>query len=143
MDRFQAFFETVHHLDGIVVRIDYVLVCLCAPEIGEDGWQSMEWENLPKTWPDHFDKAIRVLNWRILPALKFRPKEILLGLVVNTSSTPIEASSSLIAPADIDIHMAYAAQQRLDGYSEAVKHALKRKAAFDRKVLKKRRGHYV
>jgi len=112
----------------------YVLVCLCAPEIGEDGWQSMEWENLPKTWPDHFDEAIRVLNWQILLALKFCPKEILLGLVVNTSSTPIEASSSLIAPVDIDIHMAYTAQQRVDGYSKAVRHVLNRKAA---KVLKK------
>ena len=41
----------------------YVLARLCAPEIGEDGWQSMEWENLPKTWPDPFDEAIRILNW--------------------------------------------------------------------------------
>src|SRR5271168_3456470 len=115
----------------------YVLACLCAPEVGEDGWQTMDWKDLPRTWPDHFDDAIRILNWRILPALKFRPKEILLGLVVNTKSTPIEASSSLLAPADINTHMAYAVQQRLDGYSEAVKHAVSRKAAFDRKVMKK------
>jgi len=39
--------------------------------------------------------------------------------------------------ADIDTHMAYTAQQHVDGYSEAVRHALNRKAAFDRKVLKK------
>src|ERR1700678_1349937 len=115
----------------------HVLVRLCVPEIGEDGWQSMEWENLHKTWPDHFDEAIRVLNWRILLVHKFCPKKILLGLLVNTKSTPIEASSSLLAPADINTHMAYAVQQRLDGYSEAVRHAVSRKAAFDRKVMKK------
>jgi hypothetical protein len=62
----------------------YVLARLCAPEVGEDGWQATDWANLPKTWPDHFDEAIQILNWRILPALKFSPKELLLSLVVNT-----------------------------------------------------------
>jgi len=36
---------------------------------------------------NHFNKVIRILNWHILPALKFCLKEILLGLVVNTSIT--------------------------------------------------------
>jgi hypothetical protein len=42
------------------------------------------WDKLPRTWPDHFDEAIHILNRRILPAVKFSPKELLLGLVVNT-----------------------------------------------------------
>jgi hypothetical protein len=113
---------------------------LCAPDVGEDGWQAITWDKLPATWPDHFDKAIRILNWRILPALKFCPKEILLGLVVNTSKTPIEVSSSFLPPSDIDTHMTYTAQQRLDGYAEAVHHAVRRKAAFDRRVTKSRAG---
>ena len=29
----------------------YILAHLCTPEVGEDGWQSMNWTNLPKTWP--------------------------------------------------------------------------------------------
>ena len=41
----------------------YVLARLCAPEVGEDGWQSMNWNDLPRAWPDHFDKAIQILNW--------------------------------------------------------------------------------
>lgn len=98
----------------------YVLSRLCAPEVGEDGWQAMNWTNLPKKWPDHFNKAIQILNWRILPALKFSPKELLLSLIINTTSTPLEASSSLPAPKDFKTHIAYAAQQRLDGYSEAM-----------------------
>ena len=118
----------------------YVLARLCAPEVGEDRWQTMNWVNLPKTWPDHFDEAIQVLNWRILPALKFSPKELLLSLIVNTTKTPLEVSSSMPVNRDFDTHMAYAAQQRLDGYSEAVRHAMDRKTRFDRRVLGSREG---
>ena len=89
----------------------YVLARLCAPEVGEDGWQSMSWEDLPKTWPDHFDRAILILNWRILPALKFAPKELMLGMVVNTANTPLEVSASILTPENVDRHMTYAAQQ--------------------------------
>lgn len=58
----------------------YVLACLCALEVGEDGWQNMTWSDLPKKWPDHFNEAIQILNWQILLALKFLPKELLLSL---------------------------------------------------------------
>ena len=121
----------------------YVLARLCAPEVGEDGWQTMNWTNLPKEWPDHFDEAIQTLNWRILPALKFSPKELLLSLVINTTPTPLEASSSVPAPQDFNTHMAYAAQQRLDGYSEAIQHAMDRKARFDRRVLESKEGEVM
>ncbi|KAG2349502.1 hypothetical protein BDR05DRAFT_832701, partial [Suillus weaverae] len=36
---------------------------------------------------------------------------------------------------DANIHMAYVAQQRLDGYEATVQHTVKRKAAFDKHVL--------
>ena len=100
----------------------------------------MDWADLPRAWPDHFEEAIEILNWRILPALKFSPKELLLSLVVNTSPTPLEISSSTPTSQDFDTHMAYTAQQRLDGYSEAVRHAMDRKARFDRRVLDSREG---
>ena len=118
----------------------YVLARLCAPEVGEDGWQTMNWADLPKAWPDHFDEAIQILNWRILPALKFSPKELLLSLIVNTTTTPLEASSSMPTHQDFDMHVAYAAQQRLDGYAEAVRHAINRKTRFDRQVLDSKEG---
>jgi hypothetical protein len=66
----------------------YVLAHLCTPEVGEDGWQTMNWVELPKKWPDYFDEAIQILNWQILLALKFSPKELLLSLIVNTNPTP-------------------------------------------------------
>ena len=100
----------------------------------------MDWKGLPKTWPEHFDNAIQILNWRILPALKFSPKELLLSLIVNTTPTPLELSSSMPTSNDFDTHMAYAAQQRLDGYSEAVRHAMDRKTRFDRRVLESKEG---
>ena len=43
-------------------------------------------------------------------------------------------------PQDFDTHVAYAAQQRLDGYSEAVRHAMNRKTRFDRRVLESKEG---
>jgi hypothetical protein len=127
-------------VEGTNKLLLYVLARLCAPEVGEDGWQSMAWDKLPKTWPDHFQEAIQILNWRILPALKFSPKELLLGLVVNTASTPLEASTSVLTPTEVDGHLTYAAQQRLDGYAEAVHHAIRRKATFDKKVVSSRAG---
>jgi hypothetical protein len=130
-------------VEGTNKLLLYVLARLCAPEVGEDGWESMDWSDLPKSWPEQFDKAIRILNWRILPALKFSPKELLLGLVVNTAKTPLEASSSILGPTEVDNQIAYVAQQRLDGYSEAVRHAIRRKAVFDRKVESARGGAVV
>jgi len=118
----------------------YILAQLCAPEVDEDRWQSTTWDKLLATWLDHFDKAICILNWQILPALKFSPKEILLGLVVNTSKTLLEVSSSFLLPADIDTHMTYAAQQRLDSYAEAVHHTVQWKTTFDHRVKASKAG---
>ncbi|KAF8231069.1 hypothetical protein L208DRAFT_1071173, partial [Tricholoma matsutake] len=39
--------------------------------------------------------------------------------------------------------MAYVAQQWLDGYAEAVHHAICRKASFDCKVLKSKPGEVI
>jgi hypothetical protein len=121
----------------------YVLARLCAPEVGEDGWQTMNWAELPKKWPDYFDEAIQILNWQILPALKFSPKELLLSLIVNTNPTPLKMSSSMPTPDDFNTHMVYAAKQRLDGYSEAIQHAMNQKTRFDRKVLESEGGEEI
>lgn len=55
-------------------------------------------------------------------------------------NTPLEASASLLPPQDIDTHFAYTVQQRLDGYSQAVQHAVRHKAAFDKKVINSKEG---
>ena len=92
---------------------------------------------MPKTWTDHLEDATRALNNRILPALKHTPKELLLGLVVDTKRTDPTDSTTQITATQAAIQMAYAAQQRLDGYDEALRHALKRKTTFDKRVLQR------
>jgi hypothetical protein len=76
-----------------------------------------------------------------------KPYKYLIGkyyhLIVNTTPTPLEVSSSLPVPSDFDTHMAYAAQQRLDGYAEAIRHAMDRKTRFDRRILDSAEGEVV
>ena len=126
-------------VEGTNKLLLHVLKRLCAPDIGEDNTMEEDWEKLPKSWPDHLDDTVHALNGRLLPSLKFTPKELLLGLVIDTKRT--ELTHSDIEPSNVDaaIHMAYVAQQCLDGYDKAVRHAIKRKTAFDRCVLKRQR----
>jgi hypothetical protein len=118
----------------------YILARLCAPDVGEDGWRSVTKDTLPGNWPDHFKEAIRIMNSRLLPSVKFSPKELLFGKVVNTPATPIAVAVTALTATDTAIHMAYVEQQRLDGYANRVAYAMGRKAAFDRKVLASRAG---
>ena len=60
------------------------------------------------------------------------PKELLLGLVIDTKPTPLTDSTVQVSTTDVAVHMAYVqAQQCLDRYDEAVQHAIKRKAMFN------------
>jgi transposase InsO family protein len=122
-------------VEGTNKLLLHVLKRLCAPDLDDEEIGGTTTDDIPKHWPDHFDEAIQILNWRLLPALKFSPKELMLGLVVNTKPTNLNTAVLPITEPDTALQMAYVAQQRLDGYAEAVAHALKRKTAFDRRVL--------
>jgi hypothetical protein len=89
----------------------HVLKHLCALNLGEDDYEAISWDTLPNSWPKHLDEAVIVLNYRILPALKFSPKELLLGQVINTPHTDLTNSTSFIRHSDINAHMAYVGQQ--------------------------------
>ncbi|KAG6858447.1 hypothetical protein C0991_002708, partial [Blastosporella zonata] len=67
-------------VEGTNKLLLHVLKRLCAPNLSEDNYDKIDWESLPTNWPTHFDHAISILNRRLLPALKFTPKELLLGL---------------------------------------------------------------
>lgn len=121
-------------VEGTNKLLLHVLKRLCAPNLDEDSYDEINWDKLPKQWPDHLDEAIRCLNYRLLPAFKFSPKELLLGLVINTPRTPLSDSSSVLNVGDVNTQIAYVAQQQLDGYEAAILHALKRKETFDRRV---------
>lgn len=118
----------------------HVLKRLCAPNLGEDEYEAPQMDNIPRNWPDHLEEAIRIINSRLLPAFKYSPKELLVGLVVNTPPTNITTASEPIVSEDVATQMAYVAQQRLDGYAEMVAHAIKRKAVFDKRVLARKPG---
>jgi len=112
-----------------------ILRKLCAPGLGEDDYEKIQWENLPKNWPLYFDEAIRLLNRRLIPSLKCSPAELMLGLVINSNPTPIADSSQPTTEEQIGVHQAYMQQQRLDGYAHTMEHAEWRKKAFDRQLL--------
>jgi transposase InsO family protein len=98
-------------VEGTNKLLIYVLARLCVLELGKDGWHKMTVNSLPRNWPNHFEEAIKILNSRILPSLKFSPKELLLGMVINTPKTPFDISTFPIQLNDLDTHMMYVAQQ--------------------------------
>ena len=114
-----------------------ILKRMCAPDLGEDEYALMtDFTHLPANWPDHLDEGVRQLNKRILRSLQFSPKELALGLIVNTNRTEPDLAATELSPAEADVHMAYMEQQNLDGYAQIVLHANRRKAIFDKHVLK-------
>lgn len=98
---------------------------LCSPNLGEDNYEHVKPESITKAWPDHFDAAICQLNEHIIPSLKFSPKELLLGFVINTIRTPTTTSTTEPTQQDITAQMAYINQQCLDGVSHTTLHAVK------------------
>ncbi|KIN98694.1 hypothetical protein M404DRAFT_108240, partial [Pisolithus tinctorius Marx 270] len=121
----------------------HVLKCLCTPNMGEDGAENDNWEKLLRMWPDHLDDAVWAMNNHLLLSLKFTPKELLLGLVIDTKHTELMSSTTEPSTLDATIHMAYATQQCLDSYNKAVRHAIKRKTAFDHCMLKRQLAEVV
>jgi hypothetical protein len=110
----------------------HVLKRLCTPNLGEDNYKMSSWEELLINWPDHLDDAITALNHCILLVLKFLPKELLLGQVINTPHMDLSNSTSAICTLDISAQMAYVAQQQLDGYDTTVQHTIKHKTVFNK-----------
>ena len=130
--------------DARVENLTGQLKWLCSPQLEEDNQDDARAENLTNLqWPDHFNAAIKHLNEHIIPAFKFSPKELLLGLIVNISTTPITNADSPLEQLDISIQMAYVEQQRLDRADHAVGHAMKQKILFDKRVLHSHAGEVI
>ena len=115
----------------------HILKQLCAPGLREDKYEKMDWDTLPSKWPLHLDNAILIFNTCIFPTLKFTPKELLLGLIINTPPTPSSLSIIQLPSEEVETQMAYVAQQWLDRYEVGVHHAIKRKNAFNHRILAK------
>ena len=121
-----------------------VLKRLCAPDLGENEYTEItNFSHQLKNWPDHLEEAIWQLNMWILPALKYSLKELALGLVVNTNWTNHNMAATEPNIDEIKNQLAYVEQQELDGYSQIVAHANRRKAVFNRHVWKKSPGEVI
>jgi hypothetical protein len=88
----------------------HMLKWLCTLEVGETEGEG-RWKKLPKSWPNYLEEAIKALNHWILPTLKFSPKELLLGIAINTPKLELEQATTEPSIEAAAIHMAYAAQQ--------------------------------
>src|SRR6202050_5506066 len=100
---------------------------LCAFGLGEDGYENMALKDLPSNWPEHLDTAIKHLNDRILPSLKYSPNELLLGLIVNLCHNESPEDIEPPTEQEVTIHLALVEQQCLDGYAATLDHTVKRK----------------
>lgn len=135
---------TKHHVvpayspwvNGLVENTNKLLVGrlkrACAPALGEDD-ELTEARGM-RNWPDHLDAALADLNARILPAFGYAPRELALGLVVNTTHTDETTGQEEPSPLQVETQLAYVAQQQADAYSNIVDHAARRKAKFDARV---------
>jgi len=110
---------------------------LCAPNLGEDDYERMGVEDIPKNWPEHIDAAVKNLNERILPSFKFSPNELFFGRLISEGAPERTVEPNEITVDEATLHIAYVEQQRFDGHAGAVDHAHRRKTAFDKKVLKR------
>jgi hypothetical protein len=109
---------------------------LYTPSLGEDDYAEMQAKDISRNWPDRLDATIKNLSDHILPALKYLPNELLLGLLTNSSD--VDNLEDIRPPTDVDVavHLALIEQQQLDGYSAIIDHAAKCEAPFDAKLLK-------
>jgi hypothetical protein len=96
----------------------------------------MEAKDIPRNWPNYLDAAVKQLSDRILLSTKFLLNKLLLGTIVNSQDELNPEDIAEPTKSDIALHLAYADQQRLDGYLETVDHAVKCKQIFNRKVLR-------
>jgi hypothetical protein len=64
-------------------------------------------------------------------------------MVINTKPTDLNQAILPTTETDTALQMEYVAKQRLDGYAEAVAHAIRRKTAFDKRVLAQHPGEVI
>lgn len=134
-------------INGLVEGTNKILLThlkyMCAPHLGEDDYVDINPKSILAVWSDYVEQAIKHLNGWVLPAYQFSPKELLLGLIVDTSQTPTPITANELSPFNVHVHSAYVAQQHLDALANRVVNSLRRKAAFDKQVLLSHAGHII
>ena len=104
---------------------------LCSPRLGEDDYEHTSPDHITQAWPNLFDTAICQLNKHIIPTFYLSPKELLLGLIINTAAMPVLDLTTEFMPDMVSIQAAYINQQWLDGTSCIAVHAAQQKTVFN------------
>ncbi|KAG9121275.1 hypothetical protein FRC07_002818 [Ceratobasidium sp. 392] len=114
--------------------VDALTKKLCAPDVGENPNAKEDAASTPTSWPKHLTTAVSQLNDCVLDSLGYLPRELLTGIL--SADRKAELSQSVLARAlvDIDINMGLTYSLRDDAHANALKHARKRKRAFDKKA---------
>ncbi|QRV78795.1 Retrovirus-related Pol polyprotein from transposon [Ceratobasidium sp. AG-Ba] len=111
---------------------------LCAGVVGEVledvSDEEAEASTTPEAWPKFLAKATAQLNDRILPSLGYSPRELLTGVL--KADRKAELASAIWDPrrGDVRINMGLAYAYRDDAFSQALRHAARRKKAFDKGI---------
>ncbi|KAK7007526.1 hypothetical protein R3P38DRAFT_2389301, partial [Favolaschia claudopus] len=87
-------------------------------------------EDIPENWPEHFEEALRMMNDRILTALKATPRELLFARAF-TPEQKLHADPTPTTPADVDIHFALADSMRWTAHLRSLKRAAEQKASVE------------
>ncbi|KAK6987567.1 hypothetical protein R3P38DRAFT_2404803, partial [Favolaschia claudopus] len=87
-------------------------------------------EDIPENWPEHFDEAIRMMNDRILTALKNTPRELLFGRTFTPEQRQLPKTAPT-SPSDADIHFALADSMRWTAHLRSLKRAAEQKASVE------------
>ncbi|QRV80068.1 Retrovirus-related Pol polyprotein from transposon opus [Ceratobasidium sp. AG-Ba] len=109
---------------------------LCTGPIGEtredDGDEDAT--TVPESWPKHLAQATAQLNDRLLPSLGYSPRELMTGII--RADRKAELASAVWDPrrGDVHVNMGLSYAMRNDAFSEALRHAAKRKKAFDKHI---------
>jgi hypothetical protein len=106
-----------------------ILKRLCAPD-HDTTEGDVNPEDIPLNWPEYFETAIRMMNDRILVALKATPHELLF----SRSFTPEQQAPALPAPtsaSDVDIHFALADSVQWSAHLKSLHRAAQQKSSFD------------
>jgi hypothetical protein len=65
----------------------------------------MATKDIPSSWPNHLDTAIKNLSDQILPSLKFSLNELLLGLPLNAGHTNAPEDIELPTEEEVTVHV--------------------------------------
>ncbi|QRW03526.1 Retrovirus-related Pol polyprotein from transposon [Ceratobasidium sp. AG-Ba] len=110
------------------------LKTLCTATVGESPEEDGDPSTTPAAWPKHLARATSQLNDRILPSLRYTPRELLTGQPRAEHRTQLSHPSSDTTPLEVDVNMALTYALRQDAYAHALEHASRRKRAFNKSV---------